>query len=192
MKSKFKSSLEVFQEFHKRTTEKLPRESEAFGLQVDSQTLAKMTFRYSFSVSAMTRISHVIENTVRRSPRVADLHVSFQYVSRVADQYGRYVEVAENARALILYAVKDAPLPDLANLTFVDTEGTTLVDYWYLVAYGPGISMTLLAQEIPGRSKRSRMYEGFYTFEPAIAFDVAQIMHDIFPTQVPKPTRPDA
>ena len=73
----------------------------------------------------------------------------------------------------------------------IDTEGSPLLHYWYLVAYGPGVYKTLLAQEIPALSGEERYYEGFYTFSPHATYNLLQILHQAYPVQVPEPARPE-
>ena len=61
--------------------------------------------------------------------------------------------------------------------------------YWFVVAYGPGIYATLLAEEIDPEEGQ-RFYEGFYTFEPNAAFQIISLLHHMFPTQVSPPIAP--
>ena len=102
---------------------------------------------------------------------------------------GQYTKVAEASKCLWLYGVSDAPLPQLARTTGIDTSGTPLEKYWFVVAYGPGIYATLLAEEI-APEEGQRFYEGFYTFEPNAAFQIISLLHHMFPTQVPPPIAP--
>lgn len=161
---------------------------------IDTKDLQNLNFRYVFTVGGMIEISHLIENFVIQNPQVADLHVSFQYFSRFTPQAGRYRKVAESAKGLWLYGVNDALLPELPRVTVIDTSNSRLVDYWFVIAYGPGVHMSLLAEELypserlPGEE---RVYEGFYTFDPVIAFQLVNLMHQLYPQQVPSPIPPD-
>lgn len=78
-------------------------------------------------------------------------------------------------------------------VTTVDTGGTPLVNYWFVVAYGGGVCMSLLAQEIPALSGESgeRYYEGFYTFRADTAYQILSILNGIYPDQVPAPQPPE-
>ena len=89
-----------------------------------------------------------------------------------------------------LYGVDDASLPELPNTINVVTNGTPLEHYWFVVAYGPGIYMSLLAEEI-ANGDEERIYEGFYTFEPQTAFQIISILHQMFPAQIPAPASPE-
>ncbi len=171
-----------------------PPRSEAFLKSATRDDLQRVNFRYIFTVQGMTEISHLIEDAIMASPGISDTHVSFQYFSRVADQAERYARVAQASTGLWLYGVPDAPLPEFARLVAVDTTGTPLEHYWFVIAYGPGIHMTLLAEEInpvdrlPGEP---RMYEGFYTFDQNFAFKVLTVLHKLFPNQIGEPTLPE-
>ncbi|NCP87048.1 MAG: hypothetical protein CO094_06545 [Anaerolineae bacterium CG_4_9_14_3_um_filter_57_17] len=142
----------------------------------------------------MVEISHMIEDAIIISPGVSETHVSFQYFSRVTNQAERYTRVAQASTNLWLYGVPDAPLPNFARTISVDTSGTPLERYWFVIAYGPGIHMTLLAEEISPTDRlpgEPRMYEGFYTFDPNFAFKVLTVMHKLFPQQIGEPILPE-
>jgi hypothetical protein len=156
--------------------------------------LGHITFRYIFTVDGMIEISHMIEGLINANRDASNTHVSFQYFSRVTPQLDRYKLVAESSRGLWLYGVPDAPTPDLPNTTWIDTSGTPLEHYWYVVAYGPGISATLLAEEVTPADRlpgEPRMYEGFYTFEQNSAYQVLAVLHQLYPAQVPAPVIPE-
>ncbi|MCX7755468.1 MAG: hypothetical protein N2117_09520 [Anaerolineales bacterium] len=171
-----------------------PPRTEAFLKSARREDLNRVNFRYIFTVQGMVEISHMIEDAIIASPGVSETHVSFQYFSRVADQEERYHRVAQASVGLWLYGVPDKPLPNFVRTTAVDTSNTPLENYWFVIAYGPGIHMTLLAEEInPGDRLpgEPRMYEGFYTFDPNFAYKVITVMHKLFPEQVNVPTLPE-
>ncbi len=165
--------------------------TEAFIRRATPSDLQRTSFRYIFSVKSMIEISRLIEDSVIESRGIADMHVSFQYFSRIEPQLWQYKRVAEAAKGLWLYGVPDAPLPKLPRTIGVSTSGTPLERYWFVVAYGPGINMTLLAEEIAPEND-SRLYEGFYTFEPETAYQITMHLHQMFPMQVPEPVSPEA
>ena len=86
-------------------------------------------------------------------------------------------------------AIADVTQHDTTQV--IDTEGSPLLHYWYLVAYGPGVYKTLLAQEISALSGEERYYEGFYTFQPDVAYQMVAILHQLYPKQVPVPVAPE-
>jgi DICT domain-containing protein len=185
---------DILQNFFGKLMPMFPPRTEAFLKSATREDLNRVNFRYIFTVNGMTEISHMIEDAIIASPGVSETHVSFQYFSRVADQQERYTQVAQASTVLHLYGVPDAPLPDFARTTAVDTTGTPLENYWFVIAYGPGIHMTLLAEEInPGERLKGepRMYEGFYTFDPNFAYKVITVMHKLFPEQIAEPTLPE-
>jgi hypothetical protein len=168
--------------------------TEAVLRDVTTDSLRQLNFRYIFTVDGMVTISHVIEDMINKNTGVADLHVSFQYFSRFADQQKRYEELARNATGLWLYGVEDVPPPQLPRLTVVSTAGTPLENYWFVIAYGPGVHATLLAEEITPENRlphEPRMYEGFFTFEADTAFQILTLLNQMFPKQVAAPTAPD-
>ncbi|MCG2787328.1 MAG: hypothetical protein L6461_19745 [Anaerolineae bacterium] len=171
-----------------------PPRTEAFLKSATRADLQKVNFRYIFSVNGMIEISHMIEDAIVASPGISETHVSFQYFSRIAAQQERYTQVALASTGLWLYGMPDSALPDFARTTAVDTSGTPLENYWFVIAYGPGIHMTLLAEEINAADRlpnEPRMYEGFYTFDPNFAYKVITVMHKLFPEQIAEPTMPE-
>lgn len=191
-----KPSIEILQTFYHRMMPLFMPQAERVLETSPAQAFNEMAFRYTFSVDAMIKISRIIERQAQQIPLVADFHASFQYLSRVIPQQQRYQEVARAARGLWLYYAADtdaAPLQNLLALprvTVIDTGATPLVNYWFVVAYGEGVSMTLLAQEVPALRGDERYYEGFYTFQPDTAFQILAILHQIYPTAVPQPLAP--
>lgn len=156
--------------------------------------LQKLTFRYIFTVDGMVTISHMIEDLITKNNQIADAHVSFQYFSRITPQLNRYQEVARAAKKLWLYGVPDSLLPELPRTIYISTENTPLENYWYVIAYGAGISATLLAEEITLANRlpgEPRIYEGFYTFEADTAYQVITMLHQLYPNEVPSPIIPE-
>lgn len=185
---------DILSNFFGKLMPMFPPRTEAFLKSATREDLNRVNFRYIFTVNGMVEISHMIEDAIIASPGVSETHVSFQYFSRVADQQERYTQVALASTGLYLYGVPDAPLPDFVRTTAVNTAGTPLENYWFVIAYGPGIHMTLLAEEVnPGERLKGeqRMYEGFYTFDPNFAYKVITVMHKLFPEQIAEPTLPE-
>lgn len=185
---------DILGNFYRRMLPLYQPRTEALLRRTSPSDLQRLTFRYIFTVDGMTEISHMIEGLITASLSVSDSHVSFQYFSRLAPQMDRYKLVAQSSRGLWLYGVPDAQLPELPNTTYVDTAGTPLEHYWYVIAYGPGLSATLLAEEITPEERlpgEPRMYEGFYTFEADTTYQVLAVLHQLFHEQVPPPTIPE-
>jgi len=166
-----------------------PPRTEKYLHQLKPKDLQHSSFRYIFSVKSMTEISHLIEDSVIETCGVADMHVSFQYFSRIDAQLEQYKKVAEASNGLWLYGIPDAPLPQLPRTIGISTSGTPLENYWFVVAYGEGIYATLLAEEIDPEDGQ-RLYEGFFTFEAETSFQIISLLHEMFPTQVPPPIAP--
>lgn len=187
-------SNEIFETFYYRMMPLFKPQAEQILTISAPEDFRRVAFRYTFSVEAMTKISHIIEDMVIRTPAVADLHVSFQYLSRLLPQRDRYRRVAQAARKLWLYGTYDTPattLNFLPRAAIIDTSGTTLMQYWFVVAYGPGVGMSLVAEEIPAMTGAERFYEGFYTFELDVAYQLNLILHQIYPDQVRRPIPPE-
>ncbi len=185
---------DILGNFYRRMLPLYPPRTEALLRRTSPSDLQRLTFRYIFTVDGMIEISHMIEGLIISSPGVSETHVSFQYLSRLAPQMDRYKLVAQSSRRLWLYGVPDAQLPELPATVYVDTAGTPLEHYWYVIAYGPGISATLLAEEITPQERlpgEPRMYEGFYTFEADTAYQVLAVLHQLFPEKVPAPIMPE-
>jgi len=188
------ANQDILSNFYRRMLPLYQPRTEAILQRTSPSDLQRLTFRYIFTVAGMIEISHMIEGLVTSTPNTAWTHVSFQYFTRLPPQMDRYKLVAQSSIGLWLYGVPDATLPVLPNTTYVNTSDTPLVNYWYVVAYGPGISATLLAEEITPAERlpgEPRMYEGFYTFETDTTYQVLNVLHQLFPEKVPSPTAPE-
>ncbi len=168
-------------------------QAEAFLKSAHESDLKYLNFRYIFTVNGMVEISHLIEDSIIHTPGIAETHVSFQRFSRIAAQHERYVNVANASLGMWLYGMPDVPLPDFVRTTGIDTTGTPLENYWFVIGYGAGFSMTLLAEEVgtPKDTGEARLYEGFYTFDSNIAYKLLIVLHQMFPAQIPHPTMPE-
>lgn len=187
-------SNQILHAFHHRMMPLFTPQAEKFVHTIKPETLNRVAFRYTFSVEAMVKISHIIEDTALANAAMADLHVSFQYLSRIRPQENRYRRLAEALHGLYLYGAPDDGRPNFngwRSPTLVNTSNTLLLDYWFVVAYGPGLGMSLLAEEVPSLDSDDRYYEGFYTFEPAVAYQIISILHQIYPSAVPLPMTPE-
>jgi hypothetical protein len=59
------------------------------------------------------------------------------------------------------------------------------------VAYGPGFYQTILAEEVKTAPGALRAYEGFYTYDSGIAYQMLSLLHSAFPEQVAMPLPPE-
>jgi hypothetical protein len=185
---------QILQTFYHRMLPLYTPQAEKFLKTAESGVLNRISFRYTFSVGAMIQISRIIEDAVIATPRTAILHISFQEISRLLPQRTRYQQVAEAALGIWFYGENDvgsASFRPLPRTTIIDTANTVLTHYWFVVAYGPGIGMTLLAEEVASLTGTDRYYEGFYTFEPDVAYQVIKILHQSYPALVPSPLAPE-
>ena len=186
---------DILSQFFGKLLPLFPPRTEAFLKKATLSDLQHVNFRYIFTVNGMVDISHMIEDAILEQPGASDTHVSFQYFSRIADQHERYVNVSKASKALWLYGVPDVPLSDeFVRTVGIDTSGTPLENYWFVIAYGKSISMTLLAEEVSPTDRldgEPRMYEGFYTFDPNFAYKVLTVLHQLFPEQIAEPTMPE-
>jgi DICT domain-containing protein len=188
------NNKDILGNFYRRMLPLYQPRTEALLRRTTPDDLQHLTFRYIFTVNGMIEISHMIEGLVIANAGVSATHVSFQYFTRLPPQLDRYKLVAQASRVLWLYGVPDATLPVLPNTTYINTTDTPLVNYWYVVAYGPGLSATLLAEEVTPAERlpgEPRMYEGFYTFEADTAFQVGAVLHQMFPEKVAAPVSPE-
>ena len=188
------NNKDILGNFYRRMLPLYQPRTEAVLQRATSSDLQHLTFRYIFTVDGMATISHMIEDLISSNPGTSDSHVSFQYFSRITPQLERYTQVARASKWLWLYGIPDAPTPDLQKTTYVDTSGTPLENYWYVIACGPGINASLLAEEITPAEQlpaEPRMYEGFYTFETDTAYQVLNVLHQLFPEKVSSPTAPE-
>lgn len=182
--------IALFIQFFQRSLPAYSPQAENMFRQAARSAIGNQQFRYIFSVEAMTDLSHLIEDAAVQTARKVNLHVSFQYLSRLSDQLERYKKIAEEVDGLWLYAAPDAPFPPFPNTTLIDTSQSPLINYWFVIAYGSGLSMTLLAEEKPAPTNGKgeyRIYEGFYTFDEEVAYKILNLLHLIYPEQVPPP-----
>jgi hypothetical protein len=80
----------ILQNLHHRLLPIFSPQTEKFLKTLTPDRLESAAFRYILSVPGMIQISHLIEDSVNNNPRVADLHVCFQYISRVQPPIARY------------------------------------------------------------------------------------------------------
>lgn len=192
------ASIRILETFYQRTMPLLTPQAEKVLDALSPEQLQQVAFRYTFSVAAMTKISHIIEKSAESPPGQINLHTSFQYASRVVQQQAIYARLARNVRGLWLYYdpdVDESVIEEILSAprtTAVHITNTPLVNYWFVIAYGPGVYSLLMAQEIPAVSGTDRYYEGFYAFDPAMTYQTLSILHQIFPEQVPHPIAPEA
>jgi len=188
-------SADILPNFFQKVMPDFTPRAETFLKTISPENLNHLNFRYILTVGGMVEISHLIEDRIIGTPDAAETHVSFQYFSRFAVQHDRYAKIAEAAKGLWLYGIPDQALPEFSRMHGIDTSGTALENYWFLIAYGPGLSMTLLAEEVvhgnPELTGEPRLYEGFYTFDANIAYKLLVVLHQTFPDKLVEPTLPE-
>jgi hypothetical protein len=191
------AGIELLEEFYTNNLALFTPQAEAVIDRLTPGQFNEMAFRYTFSVDAMVKVSNIIEDAVMGNSDVADFHVSFQYLSRMVKQLDRYEKITQHARGMWLYFAADVPLAEGAavlnspRVTVLDTADTPLLQYWFVVAYGPGVHMSLLAKEIPSMADTGRYYEGYYTFEKEAAYQLLTVLHQVYPREVPRPIKPE-
>ncbi len=128
------------------------------------------SFSYVASIKAMEMMSHIIEDSVLDMPGVVDFMVSFQLMSRLKNQLDRYSQLASASRTMLLLGETDWQIPETWTRTkVIDTKNHPMQDYWFVVADGAGVGMSLLAQQIADKPRR---YRGFFTFDRGISHKV--------------------
>jgi len=189
------SAFRILEEFHREVMASYPPQGEALIPRLPPGAWGQVSFRYILSVPAMVEISRIIEDAAAQSRRTADLHVSFQFLSRFLPRVDRYRDIGTGIARGWIYGAPDVPDSSgwewPAPFRWINTEGTPLVYYWFVIAYGPGLSMTLLAREVQALEGEGRYYEGFYTFRPDVAYQLLGILHLCFPEELPVPRRPE-
>lgn len=190
-------TTDILETFYGKMLPTYPPQAEKIIYTLQPERFNKLAFRYTFSVEAMIAISHIIETAVIDTPNAADLHVSFQYLSRLVPQHDIYRELSLTSKGLWLYCAPDAGGTEIASIlgaprtTLIDTSNSPLLDYWFVAAYGEGICKLLLAHEVHALDGDDRYYEGFYTFSPYATYEFLQILHQAYPDRVPKPAPPE-
>jgi hypothetical protein len=48
-----------------------------------------------------------------------------------------------------------------------------------------------LAEEVKGETPQDRAYEGFFTFDPSVAYQMLSRLHQAYPQTVPQPRPPE-
>lgn len=188
---------DILATFYSKLLPTFPPQAEKIVSSLQPERFDKLAFRYTFSVEAMIAISHIIETAVNDTPNAADLHVSFQYLSRLVPQRALYRNLSFTAKGLWLYCTPDAGGTETAAIlgaprtTLIDTSDSPMLEYWFVVAYGEGVSKMLLAHEIHALAGEDRYYEGFYTFNPNVTYEFLQILHQAYPDRVPEPAKPE-
>jgi hypothetical protein len=186
---------EILQTFHQSLMPLFTPQSEKLLQSLNATGLQQIAFRFIFSLESMVRLSRMMEDALMVTPGSADLHLSLQQFAHLRPQAERHQQLLAAARRIWVYGEADKADLDLqaqVNAHFVDTSNTLLTRYWCTTAYGAGMSMSLLAEQVSALSGDDRYYEGFYTFEPEVAFQIVSILHEIFPDTVPLPESPDA
>lgn len=207
-------SSELIQTFHQRMLPLFTPQSEKLLDGLQAQQLQRIAFRYIFSAEAMAKVSYIIEDAViaqegaqkgahkGTSEHLADLHISSQQLSRLLPQEERYRQLVASVRGLWLYTEADREgdlnIGKQARVQLIDTGKTLLTRYWYVVAYGPGFGMSLLAEQVGALTEQAGVgssgelyYEGFYSFEVEVAYQIVSILHQIFPDLVPLSAAPN-
>lgn len=189
-----KPSQELFVQFFDKILPKYRPQSERVLQRLTGEDLKALNFRYIFDVSGMTEISHIIEDLVMATPATAILHTCFQYLSRLEDQLERYRLINETCQQLWLYGIIDAQIPEWSKTTVIDINGTVLPQFWFVIAYGPGLHASLVAREVTPNGadfSTSRIYEGFYSFDANLSYHLITLLRQIFPNQVSQPVPPE-
>jgi len=143
----------------------------------------------------MVEISRISEDAAAQSRRTADLYVSCQVLSRFLPRMDRCRDIGMGIARGWIYGALGVPDSSgwewPAPFRWIHTEGAPLVYSWSVIAYGPGLSMTLLAREVQALDGAGRYYEGFYTFRPEVADQLSGNLRLGFPEDLPVPRRPE-
>jgi hypothetical protein len=139
----------------------------------------------------MLHLSRQIEDAALSHAGITEMHVSFQSMQRFAPQIERYQQIASSVMGMWVYGNHDTSLPLLPRTAYVDTHATPMRDFWWMIASGPGLSLCLIAEEIPCmvnplRSCASHQYRGFYTSLESTGREALDLLHEAFPQQVPQ------
>jgi hypothetical protein len=186
-------NTEMLQTFHQEMLPLLTPQSEKLLDSLQPEQFQQIAFRFIFSAEAMARVSHIMQDMVAADSGQADLHLSFQPLLHLFPPGERYRQVVAAAKGVWLYGEtgsNELEIPTETTVRLIDTGNTLLTRYWFVVAYGAGSGLSLLAEQVSALSGEDRYYEGFYSFEPEVAYQLVAILHHAFPDQVPLPAAP--
>ncbi len=71
------------------------------------------------SKPAMVRVSHVIEDVLRRERLPARLYSGFQRLSLFLPEVERYRRLAQSCERVVVWGIADADIPTVPNVTIV-------------------------------------------------------------------------
>lgn len=178
----------VFQEFCQQTSFQFPRESDSTLQNLDADVLLHSNFRTMFRPATICHLSDLIEEAIVNGAGITEVHASFVSYEGFTERAYRYAEIAVTVMGLWVYAPCVVTLNVMPRSAFINTTGTPLSDYWWIIARGPSRSMCLFAEQIPCDCPDRQQYRGFYTTADQTAIDALKLLHAALPDEVPEPT----
>lgn len=122
------------------------------------------------SRGAMIALSHGIEEQAAESGPETVLIATFQRLSLLRPEAGRYARLAPRLAHVFAIGVPDVQLDPIPGVTVLPIEpGWPLAQEWVVIASGPRCCAALLSRDAEGfrLDRRSRRFAGRWTTEPA-------------------------
>ena len=175
------------EQFCQQTAFQFPRESDSTLQHLEADVLLRSSFRTMFRPSTISHLSDLIEEVIVSGDGITEVHASFVSFEGFTERAYRYAEIAVTVMGLWVYAPCAVEQNVMPRSAFINTSGTPLSNFWWIIARGPSRSMCLFAEQIPCDCPERRQYRGFYTTADQTAVDALNLLHAALPDQVPEP-----
>jgi hypothetical protein len=148
------------------------------------------------SVSALSAISHALEDVVMQGIPEAQVAVGFQRCSSFRRQEQRYRLIAAACRQVWVCAVHDEEPPLIDGITYAPVcVEWPVADEWFIVVNAPGFTSALLAIEVVGGlNRKERSFQTMFTSDARLVNSICRsltIELDL-PIEIPTVRDPEA
>lgn len=144
---------------------------------------------FTVDAATMCRASHAIEDYLIKAQHDCELYAGFQRLTLLRPQLRRYVNVLDTARYVYVFGIDDLPPgvpvfrhPHLIRFIITPQAGAGLLWFWFLLVNHPHFPTVLLARQVSGelfqRQSQARMYQGFWSFDPAVVDEIMRVLRE--------------
>lgn len=141
--------------------------------------------------NTLVALCHALEDSILATSNCEPVMITaFQRGKWYLQEADRYGDIAAQAQQVVIMAATDSgfaehPTSQLSNVALVDlSEQDPVAQEWHLIIVSPGYTAMVLCQELSSQDygasgvpteDLARKFYGFWTFEPSLVIETAQI-----------------
>lgn len=150
----------------------------------DDDKLDSFSLKYESTVPQLERMCYIMEQVLLKEEVEATVYAGFQKVSRAADIWDRFLQIADNVEQVYIFGEDDADLKTHPDIDFIYLPNKhKLKREWFLVIDQPLAKSMMVAYDMDGfgthEVEKDRNFKGAKCNNPRVVTQAKEILDEV-------------